>query len=76
MSFEATLKIPTNISKELYFSVLPDSISNKDKKIELRTTKKFLILKVKTKTLSHPKGIMNTYLSLVKRLMEIDKNEK
>lgn len=76
MSFEATLKIPTNISKELYFSVLPDSISNKDKKIELRTTKKFLILKIKTKKLSHLKGIINTYLSLIKMLMEIDKNEK
>jgi len=76
MNFEASLKIPTTISKELYFSLLPDSASDKDKKIELKATKKFIILKIKTKKLSHLKGIINTYLSLIKMLMEIDKNEK
>lgn len=76
MNFEATLKIPTNLSKEMYFSLLPDSVSDKNKKIELRVDKKFLILKIKTEKLSHLRGIINTYLSLIKMLMEIGENEK
>jgi len=69
---QATLKIECKNPKIIMKSLLPDVKSKKDLKIDLKTDKKNLIIKIETKKISYLKAVINSYLSLVKTLKELE----
>jgi tRNA threonylcarbamoyladenosine modification (KEOPS) complex Pcc1 subunit len=70
----ATLEIecenPTLIEK----SLLPDIKNKKDLRIKLKTTKRKLIIEIESKKISYLKAIINSYLSLIKPLKELEES--
>jgi len=69
---QATLKIGCKNPEVIRKSLLPDVKSKKDLKINLKTDKKNLIIKIETKKISYLKAVINSYLSLVKTLKELE----
>jgi tRNA threonylcarbamoyladenosine modification (KEOPS) complex Pcc1 subunit len=72
---QATLKIECNNPEMIKKSLLPDLKSKKDLKINLITNKKNLIIKIESKKISYLKAVINSYLSLVKTLKEMEEQE-
>jgi len=69
---QATLKIECKNPEIIRKSLLPDVKSKKDLKINLKTDKNNLIIKIETKKISYLKAVINSYLSLVKTLKELE----
>jgi len=69
---KATLKIECKDPEIIKKSLLPDVKNRKNVKINLRTDKKNLIIEIQTKKISYLKAIINSYLSLVKALKELE----
>jgi len=69
---QATLKIECKNPEIVRKSLLPDVKNKKDLKINLKTDKNNLIVKIETKKISYLKAIINSYLSLVRTLKELE----
>ena len=69
---QATLKIECKTPEIIRKSLLPDVEKKKDLTIDLSTDKNNLIIKIETKKISYLKAVINSYLSLVKTLKEME----
>ena len=69
---KATLEIECKNPKVIKKSLLPDIKNKKDVKINLETDKNNLIIKIESKKISYLKAVINSYLSLVKTLKELE----
>lgn len=74
--FEFKIKIPCKRPRIVVESLLPDVKSDKYSKISLRSGKNFVELHVKSTKVGHMKAIVNTYISLVNTLEEIERKIK
>lgn len=70
--FEFTIKIPCAKPKVVAESLRPDIKRDKYSKISIRSGKGFVELKVSSSRVGHMKAIVNTYISLVQTLGEVD----
>jgi len=70
--FEFTMKIPCSRPDLVARSLEPDVKSDRYSKVSLRAGKGFLILKVRSEKTGHMKAIVNTYISLVQTLEEVE----
>ena len=68
---QATLRIECKNPEIIRKSLLPDVKNKKDLKINLKTDKKSLIIKIESEKISYLKAVINSYLSLVKTLKEL-----
>lgn len=68
----ARLKIECKNPEMIRKSLLPDVKNKKDLKISLKTDKKNLIIEIESKKISYLKAVINSYLSLVKTLKELE----
>lgn len=71
--YEAKLKIECKNSELIKKSLNPDIENNETVKTELKANKNFIEIKIKSKRLSYLKAIINSYISLIAMLMEVDK---
>jgi tRNA threonylcarbamoyladenosine modification (KEOPS) complex Pcc1 subunit len=71
--FEFTMKIPCKRPLLVIKSLEPDIRRDKYSKIGMRAGKGFVTLKVRSEKVGHMKAIVNTYISLVQTLEEIEK---
>jgi len=71
--YEAELKIKCKNPLYIKKSLEPDIKNGKDVKTEIKASKSFLLLKIRSKKLSYLKAIINSYIDLISMLMEIDK---
>ena len=55
-------------------SLLPDVESKEDLRIKLKTNKKNLIIEIESKKISYLKAVINSYLSLIKTLEELEES--
>ena len=69
---QAILKIECKDPEIIKKSLLPDVKNKKDIKIDLSTDKNNLTIKIDTKKISYLKAVINSYLSLVKTLKEME----
>ncbi len=69
---QATLRIECKNPEIIRKSLLPDIKNKKDLKIYLSTDKKNLIIKIESEKISYLKAVINSYLSLVKTLKEME----
>ncbi len=69
---QATLRIECKNPEIIRKSLLPDIKNKKDLKIYLSTDKNNLIIKIESKKISYLKAVINSYLSLVKTLKEME----
>jgi len=72
---EATLKIECKNPEIIKNSLLPDVENKKDLKIDLSTDKNNLIIKIESKKISYLKAVINSYLSMVKTLKELEEQK-
>ncbi len=72
---EAILKIECKDPEVIKKSLLPDVENRKELKIDLSTEKNNLIIKIDTKKISYLKAVINSYLSLVKTLKEMEEQK-
>ena len=72
---QAILKIECKDPRIIKKSLLPDIKNKKDLKIDLSTDKNNLIIKIDSKKISYLKAVINSYLSLVKTLKEMEEQE-
>lgn len=69
---QAVLKIECKDPEIIKKSLLPDIENKKDLTIDLSTDEKNLIIKIESKKISYLKAVINSYLSLVKTLKEME----
>jgi len=69
---QAILKIECKNPGIIKKSLLPDIKEKKDLKIDLKTDKDNLIIKIESKKISYLKAVINSYLSLVRALKELE----
>ena len=69
---QAILRIECKDPQIIKKSLLPDVEEKKDLKIDLSTNEKDLIIKIESKKISYLKAVINSYLSLVKALKEME----
>ena len=69
---QAVLKIECKNPETMKKSLLPDIKEKKDLNIELKTDKENLIIEIESKKISYLKAVINSYLSLVKALKELE----
>jgi len=69
---KATIEIECKNPETIKKSLLPDIKNKKDIIIKLREDKKKLIIEIETKKISYLKAVINSYLSLVKILKELE----
>lgn len=72
--FEFKIKIPCKRPKIVVESLMPDIKQDKYSKIKISAGKNFVEIHVKSSKLGHMKAIVNTYISLVQTLEEIEKS--
>jgi len=72
---QATLKIECKDPEIIKKSLLPDIKNKKDLTINLSTDKNNLIIKIESKKISYLKAVINSYLSLVKTLKEMEEQK-
>lgn len=72
MKMQATLKIECKNPETIKKSLLPDVESKRDIKIKMETDKKNLIIQINTEKISYLKAVINSYLSLVKSLKQLE----
>jgi len=70
---QAILKIECKDPKIIKKSLLPDIKNKRDININLKTDKNNLIIEIESKKISYLKAIINSYLSLVKNLKELER---
>lgn len=73
--FEATLSFDCKNPELVRKSLEPDIKNDKYSTTEIETKKDRIIIKVKSEKMTHLKGIVNTYISLVNMLIEADRIE-
>jgi len=71
---EAILKIDCKRPSLVKKSLLPDVKESEHTKIKLKALKKSIKIEVKSRKISYLKAVVNSYLSLVKMLKEIDED--
>jgi tRNA threonylcarbamoyladenosine modification (KEOPS) complex Pcc1 subunit len=69
---QAILKIECKNPEIIKKSLLPDIKEKNNLKIGLRTDKDNLIIKIESKKISYLKAVINSYLSLVRALKELE----
>jgi tRNA threonylcarbamoyladenosine modification (KEOPS) complex Pcc1 subunit len=69
---QAILKIECKNPEIIKKSLLPDIKEKKDLKINLRADKNNLIIEIESEKISYLKAVINSYLSLVKALKELE----
>ena len=69
---QAVLKIECKNPEIIKKSLLPDIKEKKDLRIDLKTDKDNLIIEIESKKISYLKAVINSYLSLVKALKELE----
>jgi tRNA threonylcarbamoyladenosine modification (KEOPS) complex Pcc1 subunit len=74
-NMQAILRIECKDPETIKKSLLPDVEEKKDLKIDLSTDEKDLIIKIESKKISYLKAVINSYLSLVKPLKEMEERE-
>ena len=74
-NMQAVLKIECKDPEIIKKSLLPDAENKKDIKVYLETDKNNLIIKIESKKISYLKAVINSYLSLVKTLKEMEEQE-
>lgn len=76
MPFEFRIKIPCKRPDIVAGSLEPDIKSDKYSRIKIVAGKNFVELRVSSTKVGHMKAIVNTYISLVQTLEEIEKKVK
>jgi len=71
-SMQAILKIECKYPEKIMKSLLPDVKGKKELNIDLKTDKNNLIIEIESKKISYLKAVINSYLSLVKALKELE----
>lgn len=74
--FEFKIKIPCKRPEIVADSLKPDIKSDKYSKVNLRTGRNFVELRISSTKVGHMKAIVNTYISLVSTLEEIERKVK
>ena len=69
---KATIRIECKNPKIIMKSLLPDVQNRTDVIIKLSIEKSDLIIEIETKKISYLKAVINSYLSLVKALKELE----
>jgi tRNA threonylcarbamoyladenosine modification (KEOPS) complex Pcc1 subunit len=69
---QAILKIECKNPEIIMKSLLPDIKEKKDPKIDLKIEKNNLIIEIESKKISYLKAVINSYLSLVRTLKELE----
>jgi len=69
---QAILKIECKNPEIIKKSLLPDIKEKKDLKISLRTDRNNLMIEIESEKISYLKAVINSYLSLVKTLKELE----
>lgn len=72
---EAVLKIPCKNPNIILKSLKPDIEEKRGIKIDLKTDKNNIIITINTQKISYLKAVVNSYLSLVKTLKQMEKLE-
>jgi tRNA threonylcarbamoyladenosine modification (KEOPS) complex Pcc1 subunit len=70
--YEATLKIECKNPELIKKSLEPDIKNNKNLEVKIKASKNLIEIEIKSKKISHLKGIINSYLGLINMLMEVD----
>lgn len=70
---EATLKIECKDPETIKKSLLPDIKNREDLKVQIDINKKNLIIKIHAEKLSYLKATINSYISLIKMLKEMER---
>ncbi len=73
--FEANLSFECENPETIRKSLEPDIKNDKYSTTEIETKKGLLTVKIKSEKITHLKGIVNTYISLVNMLIEADRTE-
>ncbi len=74
--FEFKIKVPCRRPKDVVESLRPDVKSDRYSKIRLVARKGFVEIHVVSSKIGHMKAIVNTYISLVQTLEEIERKIK
>ena len=74
--FEFAIKIPCKRPGAVVESLKPDIKDDKYSKVRLRAGKGFVEIRVASSKVGHMKAIVNTYISLVQTLEEIERKIK
>ncbi len=69
---QAILKVECKNPELVKKSLLPDIKEKSGLKVGLKTDKNHLIIKIESKKISYLKAVINSYLSLVKALKELE----
>jgi tRNA threonylcarbamoyladenosine modification (KEOPS) complex Pcc1 subunit len=69
---QATLKIECKNPKIIMNSLLPDAEKNEGIKIKISAKKGYIIVNIETQKISYLKAVINSYLSLIKMLNEME----
>ncbi|MCX6821739.1 MAG: KEOPS complex subunit Pcc1 [Candidatus Aenigmarchaeota archaeon] len=69
---QAIIKIECKDPEIIMKSLLPDIKEKKDLKINLKTDKGNLVIEIESKKISYLKAVINSYLSLVRALKELE----
>jgi tRNA threonylcarbamoyladenosine modification (KEOPS) complex Pcc1 subunit len=69
---QATLRIECKNPKIIMNSLLPDAEKNKEIKIKITAKKSHVIVDIRTQKISYLKAVINSYLSLIKMLNEME----
>jgi len=72
MDHSVELRIVANKPELIEDSLKPDVENTKNLKINIRSSKKEVIISIKTPKLSYLQAVINSYLSLIKNLKEVD----
>ena len=70
--FEATLSFECKNPEIIKKSLEPDIKNDKYSTTEIETKNGLLVVKIKSEKITHLKGIVNTYISLVNMLIETE----
>ena len=73
--FEASLIFECKNPETIKKSLEPDIKNDKYSTTEIEAKKGSLVIKIKSEKITHLKGIVNTYISLVNMLIEADRIE-
>jgi len=69
---QAILKFEFKSPKLIEKTLKPDIKNKKDIKVQIKTEKNNLIIKINTQKISYLKAVVNSYLSLIKMLKEME----
>lgn len=73
--FEAVLSFECRNPETIRKSIEPDIKNDKYSTTEIGTGKNSVIVTIRSEKITHLKGIVNTYMSLVNMLIEADRME-